>query len=497
MQHMRTRPATLPHKKLSDLAALVQALTVTGPHIKVSGITLASNSVQPGDLFVAAQGQATHGIKFLEAAIEAGARAVLTDPRGAEHVPHGFPTLVVSEPRAVIAVVAAAIYDSPSDDFVTIGITGTQGKTTSTHIAEAAFGASRSAVVGTIGTRIAGQPAPSALTTPEASELQALFAVMREEQIEACFMEVSSHALVQGRVNGFVFDVAVFLNLGRDHLDFHADIEDYFAAKALLFTPEHSRRAVINVDDEFGRRLAEQIAIPFETFSIEGHEADWQVTSIRESEQGSQMTVSAPSGEEINLALSMPGRFNVSNALATIAALSAGGFHVKELVPALAQLAGVPGRMERIDTGRDFSVVVDYAHKPEAIRAVLSALRPVTAGKLVIVVGAGGDRDRGKRPLMGEISAELADVVIVTDDNPRTEDPARIRDEIVAGIPADTIVHQVEGRRAAIERALANAATGDTIVVAGKGHESGQEIAGMVHPFDDRQVVRELLEELA
>ena len=496
MQQMRTRPATLAHQKLIDLAALIQAETVAGPHTKVSGLTLASKSVHAGDLFVAAAGQAAHGIQFLDAAIDAGARAVLTDPVGAQQVPEGFPMLVVPDPRAVVAMVAAAIYDSPSEAFVTIGITGTQGKTTTTHIAQAAFGPSRSAVVGTIGTRIAGHPVHSALTTPEAPELQALFAVMREEQVEACFMEVSSHALVQGRVNGFIFDVAVFLNLGRDHLDFHADIDDYFAAKALLFTPEHARRAVINIDDEFGRRLAAQTTIPFETFSVEGNDANWRVTSIHESGRGSEVSVDLPSGEALTFVLPIPGRFNVSNALATIVALSAAGYRPEDLVAGLADLQGVPGRMEQIDTGRGFSVVVDYAHKPDAIRAILTALRPVTTGELVIVMGAGGDRDRGKRPLMGEISAELADVVIVTDDNPRSEDPAQIRAEIVAGISGEARVHQIEGRRAAIEFALAAATQGDTIVVAGKGHESGQEINGVVHPFDDRHVARELLEEL-
>lgn len=497
MQHMRSRPATMPHVKLSDLAASIGVRVVGGRDIKVSGLTLSSSRVRRGDLFVAAPGQSAHGIQYLDQAVEAGARAVLTDEAGAHHVPEGFPAIVVPNPRAVLARLAVELYDAPSDAFLTIGITGTQGKTTSTHIAEAAFGIGRSAVVGTIGTRIASVPAESALTTPEAPELQALFAVMREEDIDACFMEVSSHALVQGRVDGFVFDVAVFLNLGRDHLDFHSDLEDYFAAKSLLFTAEHARVGVVNLDDEYGRRLAQSATIPITTFSTQGRNADWQVVDRHETVTGSGITVQAPNGDRFEFFVPMPGSFNVSNALAGITALAVAGVDPAELATGLTALRGVPGRMERIHTDRGFDVVVDYAHKPDAIRAILTALRPVTSGKLIIVLGAGGDRDRGKRPVMGDISAELADVVVITDDNPRTEEAAAIRAEVFAGAErhADTgtQVHVVPDRRAAIEFALAQATLGDTVVVAGKGHEVGQEIAGVVYPFDDRAVVRDML----
>ncbi|TXJ07512.1 MAG: UDP-N-acetylmuramoyl-L-alanyl-D-glutamate--2,6-diaminopimelate ligase [Aeromicrobium sp.] len=497
MQHMRTRPATMPHVKLSHVAKLVGAEPAPGHDTKISGITLSSSNVQPGDLFVAAPGASAHGIRFLESAVAAGARAVLTDHAGALAVGTDFPLVIVESPRQVVAKVAAALYEQPSDAFMTFGVTGTQGKTTATHLAEAAFGSARSAVVGTIGTRIGGVPAKSALTTPEAPELQALFAVMREELVEACFMEVSSHALVQGRVDGFVFDVAVFLNLGRDHLDFHADLEDYFAAKSLLFTPAHARVGVVNVDDEFGRRLVETATIPITSFSIDGHDATWRATDIRETSAGSDVNVSNRAGESFAFHIPIPGRFNVSNAVAMVAAMSIAGIPPSELAAGIAASAGVPGRMERIANDRDIDIVVDYAHKPDAIRAILAALRPVTDGKLIMVMGAGGDRDQGKRPIMGQLAAEFADLVIVTDDNPRSEDPSAIRREVIAGVQGDCDVVEIGDRREAIAYALGRAQPGDTVVVAGKGHESGQEVAGIVYPFDDRVVLREELARLS
>jgi len=344
-------------------------------------------------------------------------------------------------------------------------------------------------VVGTIGTRINRTPVDSTLTTPEAPELQALFAVMREEQVEACAMEVSSHALVLGRVDGVVFDTAVFLNLGRDHLDFHSDVEDYFLAKAALFAPDRARRAVINVDDEHGRALVDLVAgkVPTTTFSTSGRPADWRAVNIRPHRSGTDVDVLGPDGRAIPMSVPLPGAFNVSNALAVLAALSATGFDADELAAGIAESPGVPGRMENVDAGQEFTAVVDYAHKPDAVTAVLSALRPVTPGRLIIVIGAGGDRDHGKRPLMGEAAARLADLVIVTDDNPRSENPAAIRAAVLDGATVGPGVSiEIGDRREAIVHAVAIARRGDTVVVAGKGHERGQEIAGEVHPFADR-----------
>jgi UDP-N-acetylmuramoyl-L-alanyl-D-glutamate--2,6-diaminopimelate ligase len=423
--------------------------------------------------------------------------AVLTDADGAARVAAlDVPTLAVEEPRALLADLCAWFFSHPSDAFTTIGVTGTQGKTTTTYLAEAALGARRSAVVGTIGTRITGIPAASSLTTPEAPALQSLFAVMREEDVEVCVMEVSSHAMVQGRVDGFAFDVAVFLNLGRDHLDFHHDLDEYFLAKAALFTPEHARKAVVNVDDAHGRRLLELTPLPVTTFSSEGNPADWRAANIRPHRLGTDLQVLGPAGEEVELSVPLPGVFNVSNALAVVAALSSAGLDAAELAAGIATSPGVPGRMERVEAGQEFTAIVDYAHKPDAVTAVLTALRPVTPGRLIIVIGAGGDRDHGKRPLMGEAAARHADLVIVTDDNPRSESPAAIRADLVAGASAGPgVAVEVAGRRDAIAHAVSLAHRGDTIVVAGKGHEQGQDIDGVVHPFDDRTVLRELIEE--
>jgi UDP-N-acetylmuramoyl-L-alanyl-D-glutamate--2,6-diaminopimelate ligase len=352
--------------------------------------------------------------------------------------------------------------------------------------------------VGTVGTRVAGEELKTSLTTPEAPDLHALFAVMAERDVVACAMEVSSHALVMGRVDGVVFDVACFTNLGRDHLDFHADVEDYFAAKAMLFEPERCRRAVVNVDDEFGRRLAAGCSVPVRTFSITGREADWTAADLVLEPAGSRFTVRGPQGQEVRARVPLAGGYNVSNALCAIAGLAELGFDPAAVGAAMASAGGVPGRLETVRAGQDFLAVVDYAHKPDAVTAALSALRPVTAGRLVVVIGAGGDRDTGKRPLMGEIAARLADVVVVTDDNPRSEDPAAIRAQVLSGaeqVPASerAEVREVGDRRAAIRLAVALAGPGDTVLVAGKGHETGQEVAGSTYPFDDRDVLREEL----
>nr|WP_243838992.1 UDP-N-acetylmuramoyl-L-alanyl-D-glutamate--2,6-diaminopimelate ligase [Aeromicrobium yanjiei] len=489
---MRVRPSTTPRWSLGELAALVGS--EASDEAVVTGIALNTAQIVPGDLYAALPGANTHGATYASVARHHGATAVLTDAEGAALVGDVLPVVVVDEPRRRLADLSAAFYEHPSESFTTVGITGTQGKTTTTYLAEAAMGEGRSAVVGTIGTRINKVPAPSALTTPEAPQLQALFAVMREEGVELCAMEVSSHSLVQGRVDGFTFDVAVFLNLGRDHLDFHRDLDDYFLAKAALFTPEHARHAVINIDDAHGRRLRDLTPLPVTTFSTTGEPADWRAVNIRPHRLGTDLEVLGPDDLAIDLSVPLPGVFNVSNALAVMAALTTAGRDPHELAAGIAASPGVPGRMERVDVGQPFTAIVDYAHKPDAVAAVLTALRPVTAGRLIVVIGAGGDRDHGKRPLMGEIAARHADVVIVTDDNPRTEPPAAIRAAVLEGAAAGPgVAVEVPGRREAIAHAVAMAHRGDTLVVAGKGHERGQEIAGVVHPFDDRDVLAELM----
>ena len=497
----RTRPERPTPTPLADLAAWLErrpdGLVETRGDLGtlVTGVSLSSQRIRPGDLYAALPGARVHGIDFADDAVTAGAVAILTDPAGAVRV-SGVPLLVAERPRAVLGHLAARLYGEPAAELRLIGVTGTQGKTTTTRLAEGGLEAAgiSAAVVGTVGTRVAGEDVKTDLTTPEAPDLHGLFARMRERGVEACAMEVSSHALVMGRVDGVVFDVAVFTNLGRDHLDFHADVEDYYTAKASLFIPERARLALVNVDDAHGRRLAAETSLPVRTWSVAGADAHWTVDDVELDATGSRFTVVCPDGRRVAAGVPLPGDFNVANALAAIAACGEVGYDVEQVAAGIAAGPGVPGRLERVEAGQDYVVVVDYAHKPDAVESALRTLRPLTDGQLIVVIGAGGDRDPGKRPLMGEIAGRLADVVVVTDDNPRTEDPAAIRASILDGTrDATAEVVEVGDRRAAVREALRRAGAGDVVLVAGKGHETGQEVAGVVHPFDDRDVVREEL----
>jgi UDP-N-acetylmuramoyl-L-alanyl-D-glutamate--2,6-diaminopimelate ligase len=496
-----TRPVRPP---VTTVEALADWLVATGvrvetshaPGTTVTGITLSSQRVRPGDLYAALPGARTHGAGYAAAAVEGGATAVLTDPEGAGLVPRGVPLLVLDRPRAVLGRLSARVYGDPAASLRMVAVTGTQGKTTTTRMAEGGLldARVRAAVIGTVGTRIAGRDIPTALTTPEAPDLHGLFARMREEGVVTCAMEVSSHALVMGRVDGVRFDVAVFTNLGRDHLDFHADLEDYYRAKASLFTPERAGRGLVSVDDEHGRRLAAEAPIPVRTFSIEDREADWRAVDLELSAAGSTFTLLGPGGLRLSGGVPMPGAFNVANAVAAIAAVAEVGHDAGAVAIGIARGAGVPGRFERVDAGQDFEVIVDYAHKPDAVAAALDTLRPLARGRLIVVIGAGGDRDAGKRSIMGEIAARSADVVLVTDDNPRSEDPAGIRAAVLTGARGGTAeVLEVGDRREAIRTGVRLARAGDIVLIAGRGHETGQEIRGEVHPFDDRLVAAEEL----
>ncbi len=497
-----TRPRRPRRSTLGDVAAWADGragtVTVVGSdRVEVTGITLSSLRVRPGDVYVALPGARTHGIMFLADALAAGATAVVTDPEGATALQGRVPALVVDRPRALLGELSAEIYGRPAASLRMMAITGTQGKTTTSRLAESGLLAAGVAagVIGTVGTRIAGQAVPTALTTPEAPDLHGLFARMVEDGVVTCAMEVSSHAVVLGRVDGVVFDVAGFTNLGRDHLDFHSDVEDYYRAKASLFTPERARRAVICVDDEHGRRLAAETSLPLRTLSVTGREADWTAGDVRLGASGSSFTILGPDGLRVPAGVPMPGHFNVANALLAVALCAETGFDAAGVAAGISGGDGVPGRFERVEAGQDFTVVVDYAHKPDALAAALGTLRELTAGRLVVVLGAGGDRDTGKRPLMGEIAAGLADVLVVTDDNPRSEDPAEIRAALLAGtVGGAAEVHEVGDRRGAIRTAVRLAQAGDIVLIAGKGHETGQEVAGVVHPFDDRVVAIEELD---
>jgi UDP-N-acetylmuramoyl-L-alanyl-D-glutamate--2,6-diaminopimelate ligase len=474
-----------------------------GSPVTVSGVAHDSRRVRPGYLYAALPGRNHHGARFCDDAAVAGAVAVLTDQDGRSLAAHcGLPVFVVADPRARLGEVASWVYRDPSRQLALIGVTGTSGKTTTTYLLESGLrmAGHLTGLAGGVETRVAGEVTASELTTPEATDLQALLARMVQRGVSAAAMEVSSHALTLGRVAGTSYDVAVFTNLSQDHLDFHTGMDDYFAAKAGLFTPGFARAGVVNLDDPWGRKLAAAPKIPTTTFSAAGdRSADWRAEDVRSGADGSTFRIIGPGGVSADASVALPGPFNVANALGAIVALVEAGVSPADAVAGVAACPGVPGRLERVDAGQDFTVLVDYSHKPGAVEAVLRALRPVTQGQLAIVLGCGGDRDRAKRPLMGAAAVSLADLAILTSDNPRSEDPLAILAEMLQGVlgvpPGQRGRVIIEpDRAAAIGLAIAAAGKGDVVLVAGKGHERGQYVAGKVIPFDDREVAATALE---
>jgi UDP-N-acetylmuramoyl-L-alanyl-D-glutamate--2,6-diaminopimelate ligase len=491
------RPVRIEPMPLATLVARADARLIADPgnhaDLVVTGATLRAQHVLPGDLFAALPGARAHGADFADQAIAAGAAAVLTDEAGAARpalASSGVPILVHPDPRAVLGSMAAWIYGEPSLKLSVLGVTGTSGKTTTAYLIDAALRAAgrTTGLIGTVETRIAGERLPSGFTTPEAPDLQALFAVMAEQGVTHVTMEVSSHALALGRVNGTRFAVGGFTNLSQDHLDFHHDMEQYFAAKALLFDGRSTTEVVV-VDNAWGQALVTPHTV---TVSIEpGTDATWQATDLLSTPTGEQTFVlHGPGGRSAAAKIPLPGTFNVANATLAAAILDTAGVSIEDTVAGLADVQ-VPGRMERVYLGQSFTAVVDYAHKPAAVAQGLDALRARADGKVITVLGCGGDRDTGKRPMMGEAAVRRSEVLIVTDDNPRSEDPAAIRAAMLAGArsvgpAAGGEIIEIGDRRAAIIRAVELAEPGDVVLIAGKGHESGQEIAGIVHPFSDR-----------
>jgi UDP-N-acetylmuramoyl-L-alanyl-D-glutamate--2,6-diaminopimelate ligase len=476
-----------------DVRAVAAAIGAPAPvGGAVTGVTLRASDVRPGDLFAALPGSRAHGADFAAAALAAGAAAVLTDPAGATRTAlAGVPVLVHPRPREVLGPAAALVYGDPTARLSVVGVTGTSGKTTVAHLLEAGLAAAGRAagLLGTVGTRIDGMLLPSAFTTPEAPDLQSLFGVMAEAGVTDVAMEVSSHALALGRVAGTRFAVGAFTNLSQDHLDFHRDMDDYFEVKAALFDGR-AGHGVICVDDEWGERLAARSpgAVTVSTREPARRPAGWRAVHATAGRDGSQtFTALTPDGAAVPVRLLLPGAFNVANALVALACLDAVGVPPAVAAAGFARLT-VPGRMQRVQAGQPYLAVVDYAHKPAAVAALLDTLRAQVPGRLLVVLGCGGDRDRGKRPMMGAAAAARADLLVVTDDNPRTEDPAAVRAAMLAGAlaePGHGDVLEIGDRRTAIAAAVATARAGDAVVVAGKGHETGQEIHGVTHPFDD------------
>jgi UDP-N-acetylmuramoyl-L-alanyl-D-glutamate--2,6-diaminopimelate ligase len=485
------RPQAVSPYRLVDLAAALPAELAGAADATVTGVTHASDEVHPGDLYAALPGARRHGAEFIDAAAAAGALAVLTDPAGAPAATAaGLPVLIAPDPRAVLGAAASAIYGDPTARLTMIGITGTAGKTSTAYLVESGLRAAgrSTGLIGTVETRLGDVVVDSVRTTPEATDLHAMLAAAVERGVTAVVMEVSSHALAMGRVGGVRFAVGGYTNFGLDHLDFHADSDEYFAAKARLFDGRCAAE-VLNLDDAALRPLFKPSTI---SYSAAGDpSASWYATNVRADAYGQVFTAHGPGGST-PAGVSLPGRHNVANALLALAALVAAGVDPAVAARGVADCPGVPGRLERVTAPGDVLGVVDYAHKPDAIVAALAALRELAAGRrgrLIAVLGAGGDRDRSKRPLMGAAAARGSDVVVVTDDNPRTEDPAAVRAAVRAGAEAamrSSKIIEVAGRRAAIDEAVRLAGPGDVVAVLGKGHERSQEVGGEVLPFDDR-----------
>jgi UDP-N-acetylmuramoyl-L-alanyl-D-glutamate--2,6-diaminopimelate ligase len=494
----------VPPRPLAEIADRVAA-TRTGPDVDVRGITHDSRDVRAGDLYAALPGFRTHGAEFVADAAAAGAVAVLTDPAGSQRAQAvGLPVLVHDDPRSVLGAAASFVYGDPSADLTVVGITGTNGKTTTAFLVDAGWRATgaTTGLIGTVGTRIGDDTVPTVRTTPEATDVHALLAVMRERGVDVVTMEVSSHALRLGRVDGVRFDVVGFTNLSPDHLDFHADMDDYADAKAELFTSARAARAVVCVDTSWSARMLERAAsedLPVTTVAtLAGAAADWTVTGVVEVPGGSVARAHGPDGVTVPLEVALPGEFNLANGLTALALLVSAGADALTAADGIAACTGVPGRMERVpdpDLARGIVGLVDYAHTPDAVERAAAAARRGSDGRLVVVVGAGGDRDPHKRPAMGAAAAGGADLVVVTDDNPRSEDPAAIRAAVLAGARgvAGAQVLEEGDRRTAILRAVQAAGRGDVVLILGKGHEQGQEVAGTVTPFDDREALAEAL----
>jgi UDP-N-acetylmuramoyl-L-alanyl-D-glutamate--2,6-diaminopimelate ligase len=494
--------------KLGDLVSAAsfaeRARIVGDADVEIADLAYDSRKAGPGTLFFCVVGEKRDGHEFAAQVVGAGASALVVE----RELELAVPQVVVPSARAAMAPFAAAFQGDPTAAMKVVGVTGTNGKTTTAYLVREILEAAgiQTGLMGTVKQVVGGDEEPVERTTPEGIDLQETFRRMVERGDKACAMEVSSHAMVLHRADAIHFDVAVFTNLTQDHLDFHADMEDYFAAKRLLFEADPGVR-IVNVDDPYGRRLAEEFDCL--TFSAEGADADYRATEVEFDATGATFTVlmgrkvlhistNRPVNNEVRVRTGMPGHFNVANALGAFAAAEALGVDAEAAAAGLNGAARVPGRFEPIDEGQGFAVLVDYAHTPDSMENVLRAARRLTSGRLISVFGAGGDRDKAKRPLMGRAAGVLSDLAVVTSDNPRSEDPEAIVAEVAAGAREGDAELVVEvDRHAAIALALGRAVPGDTVVIAGKGHEQGQEFeGGRKVPFDDREVAREELRKL-
>ncbi len=480
-------------RALIDLMSKIKEVEVLGnTGVMISGITHNSKEVSPGDIYVCIPGFKLDGHDFAEEAVQAGASVLVVE----RYLDLEIPQLKVKDSRQFIGYLAAAVYGEPSRKLKLVGVTGTNGKTTVTHLVEkiARLGGKKTGLIGTLGARIAERELPGQHTTPESTEIQKLLAAMVSEGVETAVMEVSSHALDLGRVNGCTYRAGIFTNLSQDHLDYHQDMQEYLEAKALLFSgmneDTEDQFAVLNADDASCEYLTQRTACKIITYGVDS-EADFRARNIRLTARGVEFEV-VFQGSKAQVFYSTPGKFSVYNALAAFTWGIVSGYPLEIVIKALKEIKGVPGRFESIRRGQPFQVIVDYAHTPDGLENVLETAREITIGRLITVFGCGGDRDRRKRPLMGEAADRLSDYLVVTSDNPRTEDPDKIIEDILPGIGRASY-KIIADRRSAINHACSIALPGDTILIAGKGHEDYQIIGIKKIHFDDREEVERAL----
>jgi len=463
--------------------------------VVISGVSINAQKVLPGDLFIAFAGAKTHGISYLEQAISNGAVAVLSDKK----IEGSIPSFIHPKPREIVGAISAWLYGYPFESMKAIGITGTNGKTTTANLVKQIWqlNSITSGLIGTLGIEIADEKLESARTTPEADDLQAVAAAMVEHGCKNLVMEVSSHAIDQGRIKGAKYEVVAFSNLTQDHLDYHLNMENYFQAKANLFTSEYAKVAVINVDDSYGKKLSQQVKIPVATVSRKDTNADLYLAKAEINNGTYQVEIKSKTGEILSENFALLGDYNLDNLLLAVAIVNSAGLSLDKIAPAISKLKSVPGRLESINAGQKFTALVDYAHTPDAVERVIATVKTATNGKIIGVLGCGGDRDASKRSVMGHALFNGCDLAVFTSDNPRSESAETILKEMTKGLDLGNKGFIEIDRKSAIDLAVKNAQSGDVVLLMGKGHESGQEVNAVVTPFDDRVELAESIKRLA
>jgi UDP-N-acetylmuramoyl-L-alanyl-D-glutamate--2,6-diaminopimelate ligase len=487
---MRIIPGLSLAKSLIDFDS-----TIFTQDVVISGVSINAQKVVPGDLFIAFAGANTHGISYLEQAISNGAVAVLSDKK----IETSIPSFMHPKPREIVGSISAWLYGHPFKSLKAIGITGTNGKTTTANLVKQIWqlNSIKSGLIGTLGVEIVDEKLESTRTTPAADDLQAIAAAMVEQGCKNLAMEVSSHAIDQGRIKGAKYEVVAFSNLTQDHLDYHLSMENYFQAKANLFASEYAKAAVINIDDSYGKKLLKQVKIPVVTVSRKDSTADWYLAKAEIKNGLYQVEIKSKSGESLSENFALLGDYNLDNLLLAVAIVNSAGLSLDKIASTISKLQSVPGRLESVNAGQKFTALVDYAHTPDAVERVIATVKSVTHGKIIGVLGCGGDRDASKRSVMGQALFNGCDLAIFTSDNPRSESAEAILKQMTAGIDLGKKGFVEIDRKNAIDLAVKNAQSGDVVLLMGKGHESGQEVNSVVTPFDDRIELAESIRRLA